>query len=101
MHLTNHVTALRATEERRPPEDALRSARVELERVMQMTAMGEMAASIAHEINQPPRSDRRQRQCRPALARGRDARPRRGAGRLETHRRRRILCAAKLPPVMN
>ena len=53
MHLTNDVTALPATEERRRPEDALRSARVELERVMQMTAMGEMAASIAHEINQP------------------------------------------------
>jgi two-component system, LuxR family, sensor kinase FixL len=32
---------------------ALRSARVELARVMQMMAMGEMAASIAHEINQP------------------------------------------------
>jgi two-component system, LuxR family, sensor kinase FixL len=33
--------------------NALRSARVELARVMQMMAMGEMAASIAHEINQP------------------------------------------------
>jgi signal transduction histidine kinase len=32
---------------------ALRLAGVELARVMQMMAMGEMAASIAHEINQP------------------------------------------------
>jgi C4-dicarboxylate-specific signal transduction histidine kinase len=51
--LAHDVTALRAAEERRRAEDALRKARVELERVMQMTAMGEMAASIAHEINQP------------------------------------------------
>jgi PAS domain S-box-containing protein len=33
--------------------NALRLARVELARVMQIMAMGEMAASIAHEINQP------------------------------------------------
>ena len=33
--------------------NALRLARIELARVMQMMAMGEMAASIAHEINQP------------------------------------------------
>ena len=33
--------------------NALRFARVELARVMQMMALGEMAASIAHEINQP------------------------------------------------
>src|SRR5215471_13032603 len=32
---------------------ALRFARTELARVMQVMAMGEMAASIAHEINQP------------------------------------------------
>ena len=51
--LANDVTALRAAEERRRAEDALRKARVDLARVMQMTAMGEMAASIAHEINQP------------------------------------------------
>jgi signal transduction histidine kinase len=52
-HLANDVTVLRAAEERRRAEDALRKARVDLARVMQMTAMGEMAASIAHEINQP------------------------------------------------
>jgi signal transduction histidine kinase len=51
--LANDVTALRAAEERRRAEDALRKARVDLARVMQMTAMGEMAASIAHEVNQP------------------------------------------------
>jgi signal transduction histidine kinase len=51
--LANDVTALSAAEERRRAEDALRKARVDLARVMQMTAMGEMAASIAHEINQP------------------------------------------------
>src|SRR5271170_656979 len=33
--------------------NALHLARVELARVTQMTAMGEVAASIAHEINQP------------------------------------------------
>jgi signal transduction histidine kinase len=51
--LAHDVTALRAAEERRRAEDALRKARIDLERVMQMTAMGEMAASIAHEVNQP------------------------------------------------
>ena len=51
--LAHDVTALRAAEERRRAEDALRTARIDLERVMQMTAMGEMAASIAHEVNQP------------------------------------------------
>ena len=47
------LTALRGAEERKRAEDALLSARIELARVMQMTAMGQMAASIAHEINQP------------------------------------------------
>jgi signal transduction histidine kinase len=51
--LAHDVTVLRAAEERRRAEDALRKSRIELERVMQMTAMGEMAASIAHEVNQP------------------------------------------------
>ena len=34
-------------------ETALRNARAKLARVSQMTVMGELAASIAHEINQP------------------------------------------------
>jgi C4-dicarboxylate-specific signal transduction histidine kinase len=47
-----------AREDEQPKRDvternALRFARVELARVTQMVALGEMAASIAHEINQP------------------------------------------------
>ena len=52
-HLTHDVAALRGAQERKRSEDELRAARVELARVMQTTALGEMAASIAHEINQP------------------------------------------------
>jgi signal transduction histidine kinase len=51
--LAYDVAALRAAEERRRSEDALRLARVELARVMRMTAASQMAASMAHEINQP------------------------------------------------
>jgi signal transduction histidine kinase len=51
--LVYDVAALRAAEERRRAEDALRLARVELARVMQMTAASQVAASIAHEISQP------------------------------------------------
>ena len=51
--LTYDVAALRAAEERRRSEDALRLARIELARVMQMAAASQIAASIAHEINQP------------------------------------------------
>jgi predicted ATPase/signal transduction histidine kinase len=39
--------------ERKSTETALRNARAELARVSQATIMGELAASIAHEINQP------------------------------------------------
>ncbi|MCI8211243.1 hypothetical protein AUC61_17080 [Pseudomonas sp. S25] len=39
--------------ERKNTETALRTARAELGRVSQATTMGELAASIAHEINQP------------------------------------------------
>ena len=39
--------------ERRQAEAALRSARAELDRTSQATMLGELAASIAHEINQP------------------------------------------------
>jgi signal transduction histidine kinase/serine/threonine protein kinase len=38
---------------RKDTETALRNARAELERVSKATVMGELAASIAHEINQP------------------------------------------------
>ena len=39
--------------ERQRAEDALRTAEAELARVTRVTAMGEMAASIAHEVTQP------------------------------------------------
>jgi PAS domain S-box-containing protein len=39
--------------ERRHAEEALRNAQAELVRVARLTAMGQLVASIAHEINQP------------------------------------------------
>ncbi len=39
--------------ERKRGEDALRTAQTDLTRVARLTTMGELAASIAHEINQP------------------------------------------------
>jgi C4-dicarboxylate-specific signal transduction histidine kinase len=39
--------------ERQHAEEALREAQAELARVARLTTMGELAASIAHEINQP------------------------------------------------
>jgi PAS domain S-box-containing protein len=39
--------------ERRHAEEALRNAQAELARVARLTTMGELTASIAHEINQP------------------------------------------------
>src|SRR5882724_757396 len=51
--LTSGVTALRASEERKRAQDALQAALAELARATRFTAMGQMAASIAHEINQP------------------------------------------------
>ena len=39
--------------ERRHAEEALRDAQAELARAARLTTMGELAASIAHEINQP------------------------------------------------
>jgi signal transduction histidine kinase len=39
--------------ERKRAEEALRNAEAELARVARLTTMGELAASIAHEINQP------------------------------------------------
>src|SRR5262249_2395289 len=48
------VTASRkAEQEAKQLEDALRAARSELARANRQTTMGAMAASIAHEINQP------------------------------------------------
>jgi PAS domain S-box-containing protein len=48
------VTERRRSEAaRKQAEDALAEARVELARVARVTTMGELAASIAHEVNQP------------------------------------------------
>ena len=47
------VTALRSRAERRQAEEALHQAREELAHVTRVTTLGELAASIAHEINQP------------------------------------------------
>jgi PAS domain S-box-containing protein len=51
---TWHFTAfLRDLTDKRRVEEALREARNELTRVTRLTAMGQLSASIAHEINQP------------------------------------------------
>src|SRR5947209_14597020 len=39
--------------EQRRTEQALQATRTELARVVRITTVGEMAASIAHEVNQP------------------------------------------------
>jgi signal transduction histidine kinase len=51
--LTSGVKSLRASEQRKRAEDALRATRAELDRASRMASLGQMAASIAHEINQP------------------------------------------------
>src|SRR5882724_250496 len=51
--LASGVTALRARTERKRAEETLTQAREELARVARVTTLGELAASIAHEINQP------------------------------------------------
>src|SRR5262249_36667108 len=48
-----HVGTVVDITERKRAEVALQDARAELERVSRVTMMGELAASIAHEINQP------------------------------------------------
>jgi C4-dicarboxylate-specific signal transduction histidine kinase len=51
--LTSGVKSLRASEERKRAEEALQTARAELARASRLTLMGQLAASIAHEIKQP------------------------------------------------
>src|SRR2546422_93912 len=51
--LASGVTALRARAERKRAEKALHQAQAELAHVSRVTTLGELAASIAHEINQP------------------------------------------------
>ena len=47
------VGTTRDLTESKRAEEALRNAQIELARVSRLTTMGELAASIAHEINQP------------------------------------------------
>ncbi len=58
--IASHVVRARAQrierqqrERRRVAEEALAEARLELSRVMRVMTMGQLAASIAHEVNQP------------------------------------------------
>ena len=56
--------------ERKRTEEALRKAQAELAHVTRVMTMGELTASIAHEVNQPLAARRDQRQCLSALAGG-------------------------------
>ena len=48
-----YIAAIQDVTARRVSEEALEKARSELVRVSRLTTMGELAASIAHEVNQP------------------------------------------------
>jgi signal transduction histidine kinase/CheY-like chemotaxis protein len=48
-----YIGALQDITQRREAEEALRLAQAELARVARLTTMGELTASIAHEVNQP------------------------------------------------
>ena len=48
-----YIGAVQDVTQRRHDEDALRLAHAELARVARVTTMGELTASIAHEVNQP------------------------------------------------
>jgi C4-dicarboxylate-specific signal transduction histidine kinase len=51
--LTHGIILLRTTTARRRAEEALNKTKEELSRVARVTTMGELTASIAHEVNQP------------------------------------------------
>src|SRR4030095_178894 len=51
--VVEHVGTVMDITERKRAEVAFQDARAELDRVTRVTMMGELAASIAHEINQP------------------------------------------------
>ena len=51
--LTEFIGVVMDTTERTRSEEALREAQAELTRVARATTMGELTASIAHEVNQP------------------------------------------------
>ena len=67
--------------ERKRAEEALHKAQAELAHVTRVATLGEMTASIAHEVNQPLAAVVTNGQCLPALARPRVARPGRRPGR--------------------
>jgi C4-dicarboxylate-specific signal transduction histidine kinase len=52
-NIDDYIGAIVDITERKRGEDALRTAQADLARVARLTTMGELAASIAHEINQP------------------------------------------------
>src|SRR2546429_6427813 len=54
---TEFVGAVMDATERKCAEEALREAQANLARVSRMTTMGELTASVAHEIKQPIRSE--------------------------------------------
>ena len=47
------VASIASLSEQKRAEEALRQARADLERVHRVTTMGELTASLAHEVNQP------------------------------------------------
>jgi signal transduction histidine kinase len=51
--LMHGIALLRSRTERQSAEEALKKTEEELARVARVTAMGELTASIAHEVNQP------------------------------------------------
>ncbi len=51
--LTHGVVLLRTRRARQHAEEALKKTEAELDRVARVTTMGELTASIAHEVNQP------------------------------------------------
>jgi PAS domain S-box-containing protein len=63
---------------RRAAEGALRAAQSELERVARLTTVGAMAATIAHELNQPLAAIVSNGKCWPSLAGSSGAESRRG-----------------------
>ena len=52
-NIDNYVGTTMDITERKRGEDALRTAQADLTRLARLTTMGDLAASIAHEINQP------------------------------------------------
>ena len=52
-HIVGWYFLLTEVDDRKRAEDALRQAQADLERINRVTTMGELAASLAHEVNQP------------------------------------------------